>query len=173
MSDDKKKIIRRTEEIAEAMGDMTKAMEKARSDRTEVQSKISEFKKKFPDAVYLEPAARIPTSGNRHPEWEKQREYLHEYVVGVFESQLVGTQLDFFLTGLPGDDYCRWKIPVNKPVGIPRFVAQHLNKNLCWKEMKPLRGSQEPQAFESEDMMAPFSNFETKRRGTFHPLNAY
>lgn len=169
----KEKIIRRTEEIEEAAKGMQAAMAKAKEDKVETDSKISEFKRKFPDALYLQPSARIPTGGNPHPEWEKQREYLHEYVVGVFESQLVGQVLDFYLTGLPSDDYCRWKIPVNKTIGIPRFVAQHLSKNLTWKEMKPMGRGNEPQAYYEEEMMSPFGNFETKRRGTFHPINAY
>lgn len=168
-----KKIIRRTEEIAEAVGDMNKAMNKSVEQKAATQLKIDAFKRQFPDAIYLKPATEIPTSGTPHPEWEKQREYLHEYVVGVFESQMIQGQLDFFLTGLPSDPYCRWKIPVNKTIGVPRYVAQHLSKNLSWKEMKPMGRGNEPQAYYEEEMMAPFGNFETKRRGTFHPINAY
>lgn len=169
----KDKIIRRTEDIADAVNGMNEAMAKTPQARVDAQLKISEFKKKFPDAIYLEPATRIPTAGVKHPEWEKQREYLSEYVVGVFESVNVGGKLEFFLTGLPGDDYCKWVIPVNKPVGIPRFVAQHLNKGLSWKEMKPLGRDNEPVPLYEEEMMAPFNKFETKRRGTFHPINSY
>jgi len=169
----KDKIIRRTEEIEQAMAGMSEAMRKAKEVTEEKTQKITEFKKKYPDALYLEPVHRIATGGLPHPELEKQRAYLHEYVVGIFESQLVGGVLDFFLTGLPSDDYCRWKIPVNKPVGIPRFVAKHLSEKLAWKEMKPLGKGNEPQSFYEEEMMAPFGNFVTKRRGTFHPINAY
>lgn len=169
----KDKIMRRTEEIAEAVAGMNEAMKRAKETTEEKTLKISEFKKKFPDATFIEPAVRIPTGGIPHPEMEKQRAYLHEYVVGVFESQLVGGMLDFFLTGLPSDDYCRWKIPVNKPVGIPRYVAKHLSEKLAWKEMMPLGRDNEPQSFYEEQMMAPFAKFITKRRGTFHPINAY
>lgn len=161
------------EEVTEAVNDMHRAMASTPEVQTEKQVKIADFKKKFPDAKYLEPAVRIPTAGVKHPKWEEQREYLTEYVVGVFESQMISSELDFFLTGLPGDDYCRWKIPVNKTIGIPRFVAQHLSKGLCWKEMKPLGRGNEPVPFYEEEMMTPFANFETKRRGTFHPINAY
>ena len=167
------KIVRRMEDVTEAVGDMNKAMNKTEDQKTETQLKIDAFKKKFPDAIYIKPATEIPTGGVRHSEMEKQREYLHEYVIGVFESQMIMGALDFFLTGLPGDPYCRWKIPVNKTIGVPRFVAKHLSTNLAWKEMKPMSRSQEPQPFSEDDMMAPFGNFESKRRGTFHPINAY
>lgn len=167
------KEVRKMQDIENAVQGMHKAMERTPDQKIDAQTKMSEFKKKFPDARYLEPATRIPTGGIKHEEFEKQREYLTEYVVGIFESQLVVGSLDFYLTGLPGDDYCLWKIPVNKAIGIPRFVAQHLNKNLNWKEMKPLGRNQEPVAFEEQDVTAPFHNFETKRRGTFHPINAY
>lgn len=169
----REKIVRRMEDVTEAVSDMNKAMASTPEKKVETQTKIDSFKKKFPDATYIKPTTEIPTSGIRHPEWEKQRDYLHEYVVGVFESQLVGASLDFFLTGLPGDPYCRWIIPVNKTIGIPRFVAKHLSTNLCWKEMKPLGRNNEPQAFYDDEMTTPFSKFETKRRGTFHPINAF
>lgn len=169
----KEKIIRRTEEIAEAVQDMHKAMEKAAAAKEERTLKISEFKKKFPDALYIEPTNRIPTGGNPHPFWEKQREYLWEYVVGVFESQLVGQVFKFYKDGLPGDDYCEWNIPVNRTVAIPRFLAKHLAEQLSWKEMKPLGRGNNMEPLYEDEMMAPFTKFETKRRGTFHPINAY
>ncbi len=169
----KEKIIRRTEEIGEAVNGMNEAMMKTPQSKVDAQARVTEFNKRFPDARYIEPAVKIPTGGVKHPEWEKQREYLHEYVVGMFESVNVLGKLEFFLTGLPGDDYCKWVIPCNKPVGIPRFVAQHLNKGLSWKEMKPLGRENEPRSFYEDEMMTPFDQFETKRRGTFHPINAY
>jgi hypothetical protein len=170
---EKQKIVRRMEDIEAAVGGMNKAMDRTPEQKTDAQLELEAFKKKFPDAKRIEPAVRIPTSGIKHPHFEAQREYLTEYVVGVFESQIINGQLEFFLTGLPGDDYCKWVIPVNKTIGIPRFVAQHINKNLCWKEMKPLGRNQDPSAYEDENILTPFNNFETKRRGTFHPINAY
>ncbi len=167
------KIIRRTEEIADAVGDMHKAMSKAESAKEERQLTISNFKKKFPDALYIEPAVRIPTGAKPVEEMEKQRAYLWEYVVGVFESQFVGQVLDFFKDALPGDDFCRWRIPVNRTVAIPRFLAKHLQTGMSWKEMKPLGRDNPPQDFYEEEMMTPFARFETKRRGTFHPINSY
>src|SRR5579864_736218 len=119
----KEKLVRRTEDFANAVSEMRTAMDKTPEKDAEKISKVTEFKKKFPDAAYLEPAVKIPTQGVRHPEWEKQRETLWEYVVGIFESQMIVGKLEFFLTGLPGDDYCKWVVPVNKAVGVPRFVA--------------------------------------------------
>lgn len=168
-----KKIVRKAEDICNAVNEMNEAMARTPEREAEKVCKISEFKKKFPDATYLEPAVKIPTAGNRHPEWEKQREHLHEYVVGIFESQMIQGKLEFFLTGLPGDDYCKWVIPVNKAIGIPRFVARHLEKGLGWKEMKPLGRDNIPKDYYEEEMMEPFSKFEFKKRGHFHPLNSY
>ena len=169
----KEKVVRRAEDVCNAVNEMNAAMDRTPEQKTDVQLKISAFKKRFPDAKYMEPVTKIPTAGNKHPEFEKQREYLTEYVVGIFESQLVGQTLDFFLTGLPGDDYCRWIIPVNKPIGIPRFVAKHLSEKLAWKEMKPMGRGNEPAAYYDDQMNTPFEQFEYKRRGTFHPINAY
>lgn len=173
MSDDKKMIIRKTEEITNAVSDMKRAMDKTPEAKVEMESKISSFKKKYPDARYIEPKHRIPTKGIRCPEKDKQKDFMHEYVVGIFESAIIGSTLSFWKDGLPGDDFCMWEIPANKPIGIPRHVAKHLSENLSWKEMKPLGRDNEPQAFYEEDMVIPFTRFETKRRGTFHPINAF
>lgn len=170
---EKAKIVRKVEDFANAVGDMNAAMQKTPEREQEKLAKVTEFKKKFPDAIYIEPAVKIPTSGIKHPEWEKQREHLHEYVVGIFESAIIFGKLEFFLTGLPGDDYCKWSIPVNKAIGVPRFVAIHLSKNLGWKEMKPLGRDNQPRDFYEEEIMTPFYQFEFKKRGHFHPINAY
>lgn len=172
----KEKIVRRTEEIVDAVSEMREAMDHAKEAIPERQLKMSEFKKKFPDALYLEPKERRPTGGQHNPAYHKKYgslDYLLEYVVGVFESQIIFGYLEFDLGEIPGEDYCRWKIPVNKPVGVPRFVAQHLSKSLGWKEMKPLGKDNMPRDYYEEEMMEPFSKFEYKKRGHFHPLNAY
>jgi hypothetical protein len=169
----KEKAVRRVEDLSNAVNEMHAAMAKTPEKEQERQLELTAFQKKYPNARRLEPTTRIPTGGVKHPEFEKQREYLTEYVVGVFESQMISGALDFFLSGLPGDDYCRWVIPVNKQVGVPRFVAQHISSGLGWKEMKPLGRDNQPKEFYEEEMMEPFGKFEYKKRGHFHPINAY
>lgn len=169
----KEKIVRQVEDFSNAVQDMRNAMNKTPEAVSERQMKVTSFQKQFPDALYLEPKHRIPTKGVRNSEKDKNKDYLHEYVVGIFESQLVGSKLTLWKDGLPGDDFCMWEIPVNRPVGIPRFLAQHLSKELKWKEMLPLGRNNEPQAVYDEEMMKPFERFVEKRRGTFHPINSY
>lgn len=170
----KEKIIRKTEEFADAVSEMNKVREMPMATSVELKAQITEAQKKDPSVKYLEPSIRIPTGGKRHPEAEKQREYMWEYVKGVYENMMVGGEgISFYLTGLPGDDYCRWDVPANKPVALPRFVAQHLSKGLQWREFKPLERNQEPHAYQENDMMKPFENMIIKKRGTFQPLSAY
>lgn len=172
----KEKILRRTEDFCDAVNDMNSAMSKTQEREQERLCKVTEFKKKFPDALYLEPKEKRPTGGVRNEEYEKRNgglEYLLEYVVGIFESQMITGYIEFDLGEIPGQDYCRWKVPVNKAVGVPRFVAKHLAKGLGWKEMKPLGKGNEPKEYYEEEMMTPFANFEYKKRGHFHPINAY
>lgn len=169
----KEKLVKATEEMVHAVSDMRKEMDKVQETSQEKKMEIDDFKKKYPNARYLEPALKIPTRAKKVDEMEKQRSFLTEYVVGIFESELIMGTFDFFLTGLPGDPFCKWSIPVNKAVGIPRFVAKHLEKSLGWKQMKPLGKDNPPQEFYEEEMMTPFSRFEYKKRGTFHPINSY
>lgn len=173
----KEKLVKRVEDLCDAVNDMNRAMENVPSVfEEEKKVKLTNFQKKHPDVLYIEPQQKIPTGGAPSKAYHDKYgslEYLTEYVAGVFESQMVGATFTFDLGEIPGEPYCRWKIPVNKPIGLPRFVAKHLSTHLAWKEMKALGQNQEPQAFNEEDVTKPFQNFETKRRGNFYPLNAY
>jgi hypothetical protein len=172
----KTKIVKQVEDLSNAVNDMHKAMETTPTKQEERKMQISEFQKKHPDVKYIEPSQRIPTGASHCPAYHKaygSLEYLLEYVTGIFESQLVGATFEFDLGTIPGEDFCRWSIPTNKPIGVPRFVAKHLGNNLAWREMKPLGNNQEPTAVADYEITKPFQNFEMKRRGTFHPLNAY
>lgn len=178
-----KKIVRRTEDFCNAVNDMNSAMAKVPAHEQERQLKVSEFKKKFPDALYLEPKERRPTGAKSNPDYAQvlakfeerygKLDHLLEYVVGIFESQMIFGSLPFDLGVIPGEDFCRWEIPVNKAIGVPRFVAQHLANNLGWKEMKPLGKDNQPKDYYEENMLEPFAKFEFKKRGHFYPLNAY
>lgn len=169
----KDKLVSSVEKFTDAVSDMRHAMENTPEKAQEQRITLTEKQKKFPNSKYLEPVVTIPTRGNKHPEMEKQREYLTEYVEGIFESIHIHGNLEFYLTGLPGDPYCKWSIPPNKPIAVPRFVAKHLETNLCWREMQPLGRNNEPKEYHDDEMMTPFTKFEYKKRGTFHPINSY
>lgn len=172
----REKLVKRVEDLSDAVNDMHKAMANTPEVIDERKVQMTEFQKKYPDVKYIEPSMKIPTGGARCPKYHERHgslEYLKEYVTGIFESQLVGATFTFDLGEVPGEDYCRWTIPTNKPIGLPRYVAKHLSTHLAWKEMKPLGKNQEPQAYSDDEITKPFENFETKRRGTFHPINAY
>ena len=172
----KTKLVKQVEDLSNAVNDMNKAMEMTPSKEEEKKIQMTAFQKKYPDVRYIEPAQRIPTGGMRCPKYHEKNgslEYLTEYVTGIFESQIVGATFSFDLGEIPGEDYCRWTIPTNKPIGVPRFVAKHLSTHLAWKEMKPIGQNQDPPAHHPEEVTKPFQNFEIKRRGTFNPLSAY
>ena len=173
----KDKMVKRVEDLCDAVNDMNRVMQEVPSVfEEEKKVQMTAFQKKYPDAIYIEPIQKIPTGGAKCKAYHDRHgslEYLKEYVVGVFESQLVGATFSFDLAEIPGEDYCRWKIPVNKPIGIPRYVAKHLTTHLAWKEMKPIGQNQDPQAYDADEVTKPFQNFETKRRGNFYPINAY
>lgn len=171
----REKAIRRAEDFEEAVRGMKEvgAAQKEHVD-VELTTKISSKDKREDGVLYIKATIEIPTGGVKHPEMEKQRDYLYEWVKGVYENKIIGGEgIEFFLTGLPGDPYCLWKIPANRPVAVPRFVAQHLSKGLQWKEPKPLAATQDPRVYHDYQIMAPFEEMVTKKRGTFTPLNAY
>lgn len=171
----KQKAVRSMEELETAVRGLREAGSVQEENvSVELDAKVSSKDKREAGILYLEPVTRIPTGGKKHPEIEKQREYLYEWVKGIYENKIIGGEgIDFWLGVIPGDDYCRWKVPANRPVALPRFVAQHLSKGLQWKEPKPLAPTQEPRAYYDHEIMTPFEDVIIKKRGTFSPLNAY
>lgn len=168
-----KKIVRSVAEVSNAVNDMHKEMAKVKETAPDPTLEETKNTLKKQGVLYIEPKTRIPTRGQRFPEYDSKLRYLMEYVTGVFESQHVGTKLNFFLAEIPGEPYCEWEIPVNKQIAVPRFVAQHLQKSMGWKELRPLEKGQEIPVTTVENMNDIFSNFDYKKRGHFHPVDSY
>jgi len=173
----REKVLRRTEEFSSAVNDMHKMHEQPGEAQVELKAQITDAQKKDPNVLYLEPVHRVRTGVQKDPKMEEKNGYLREYVTGVYENMIItGEPQDLWYNPpeLPGEDYCCWKIPANRPIAIPRFLAQHLSKNLRWKEPKPLAVNQDPTVVHQHEIDKPLSiQTITKKRGTFSPLNAY
>ena len=172
----REKFRRNVEDLEKAMSGMKIEDASGLAKQADPQSDITRSQKDETNIPHIKPSVRIPVGKVANKFDEKTYNYLWEYVAGVYENALqIGSGISFFFNDarLPGDDYCKWDIPANKPVKVPRFIAQHLANNLAWKEMKPLAKQQDPKPFHPEDMTAPFNDFVVKKRGTFQPLSAF
>jgi len=172
----KQKTVRKMEDLSIALASMKVEDASGQAKQLDPQSKLTSAEKNKSQIPRLEPSVRIPVGPVKNKPKDGVKEYLWEYVAGVYENALqIGSGISFYYNDerLPGDDYCRWDIPANKPIQIPRFLAQHLSKNLAWKEMKPLdRQSELPQC-QDHEITKPFQEFVIKKRGTFQPLSAF
>jgi hypothetical protein len=99
-----------------------------KTEETENQTKLSkrEIKREqLPKITYIKSIASQEKFNERfRDEWK----YAWEYVSCIVENKEVpGEQVEFWMKDYPGEDATFWRVPVNKPILLPRFVAQHLS----------------------------------------------
>lgn len=102
-------------------------MSVAPKEDTEPQTKISQVDKSKMKDVYLKP---FRTVGAREKFNEKFREMYNfdkEYVHFTAEHrEIIGETIEMWLKPYPGMACEEWKVPVNKPVWAPRYVAERI-----------------------------------------------
>lgn len=96
---------------------------------TEPQTKLSSKEIEKSDAPYIKPVRSI---NSKEPFNEKYRD-LHkqawEYIKCIVENnEILGEAVECWTKRFPGDPAHFWKIPVNKPVYIPRLLAEQLSQ---------------------------------------------
>lgn len=86
-------------------------------------------RKEISDApIYIKPSRRMASVSKPKPEQEKLRKAAWEYVKCIVENYEVRGESvqSWYCPPLSGEDVCEWIVPVNKPVMLPRMVAEHL-----------------------------------------------
>lgn len=105
-------------------------LEKRKED-ADFQTKLSKQEIKHDKTPYLKPERYISSSPKEkfNPLWEKLRERDREYVKVIVENNEVkGESVALWYKKWPTDNAEFWQVPVNKPVYIPRGVADQLAK---------------------------------------------
>lgn len=103
-------------------------MNKAPIAETEHQTKLSKQEVKQYDAPEIKPSQTIPGIGKRKPEQDNLRRRAWELVKVVAENcEVIGEKIELWHKApFSGEPCTFWQIPVNKPIYIPRFLADHL-----------------------------------------------
>ena len=96
---------------------------------TEPQTKLSTKEVEKIDAPYIKPIRSI---NSREPFNEKYRD-LHkkawQYIKCIVENnEILGEAVEVWTKRFPGDPAHFWKVPVNKPVYLPRLLAEQLQQ---------------------------------------------
>lgn len=94
---------------------------------TEPQTKLSNREAAVSEAPYIKPNRAIFSKEKFDEKNRALRDEDWKYVRCIVENnEIHGESVQFWLKKWPGEPAHEWIIPANKPVQIPKFVAEHL-----------------------------------------------
>jgi hypothetical protein len=104
-------------------------MNAAPKKEVEGQTKLSQNELARSNDLYLKPyrtiGCREKFNENYRDEYNKAKEYVHFIAEN---REIIGEELDFWtrpFAGLPAEE---WKVPCNKPLWAPRYVAEQIKR---------------------------------------------
>lgn len=102
-------------------------MNKAPVKEAEPQTNISATDiQKSPD-VYIKPKRAISSKEPFNEKWRESYKFSSEYVQFIAQNnEILGEAIELWTKPYPGVPAQEWRIPVNKPVWAPRFVAERI-----------------------------------------------
>lgn len=96
--------------------------------QTEPQTKLSNREANSTEAPYIKPNRAIFSKEKFDEKNRAARDEDWKYVRCIVENnEIIGESIQFWLKKWPGEPAHEWTVPVNKPVQIPKFVAEHLS----------------------------------------------
>ena len=82
---------------------------------------------KATDAPVITFSRAFAAPGKPNPKCEAERRRGWQYVKCICENfEVFGETIELWQCRWPGDPHSFWQVPVNKPIYLPRFVAEHL-----------------------------------------------
>jgi len=104
-------------------------MNKAPVLETEPQTKMSNRELNKDDAPYIKPLRSINSKEPFNEKYRAQHTEAWKYVKCVVENnEIIGESVEVWTKRFAGDPAHFWKIPVNKPVYIPKLLADQLSQ---------------------------------------------
>lgn len=95
---------------------------------TEAQTKLSTKEQNASDVPYIKPNRTIGSKEPFNEKFRAQYDYAKQYVRCIAENnEIKGEQIEVWSKPFPGVPCEFWKVPVNKPVMIPRYLAAQLS----------------------------------------------
>ncbi len=96
---------------------------------TEPQTKLAQSEIANSKDIYLKPHRSIMSQEKFNENYRQEYNFAKEYVYFIAENkEIIGEDLDLWtkpFAGLPAE---WWKVPVNKPVWGPRYLAEQIKK---------------------------------------------
>lgn len=104
-------------------------MSKAPSPEVEPQTKLSQNDLARAGDIYLKPIRTIGCRDKFNENYRDQYNFQKEYVQFIAENkEIIGEELDFWTRPFGGMPAEEWKVPCNKPVWAPRYVAEQIKR---------------------------------------------
>jgi hypothetical protein len=104
-------------------------MNMALKPETEQQTKLSQQQIANSKEIWLKPHKTIGCRDKFNEDFRKQYEHDKEYVQFMAENkEIIGEEIDIWTrpySGMPAEE---WKVPVNKPVWAPRYLAEQIKR---------------------------------------------
>src|SRR5579863_4732004 len=98
-------------------------------DEKEPQTRLSTREANKMDAPYIKPIRSINSKEAFNEKYRKQWEEGWQYVKCIVENhEIIGEAVEVWTKRFAGDSAHFWRIPVNKPIMIPRLLAEQLAK---------------------------------------------
>lgn len=95
----------------------------------EPQTKISQRDIEKSKDVYLKPFRTVASKEKFNEKFRGDYEFAKEYVQFIAENkEIIGEELDLWTKPYPGMPAEEWKVPVNKPVWGPRYLAEQIKR---------------------------------------------
>lgn len=117
-------------------------MNTAPRQETEPQTKLSQNQIANSKDIYLKPYRTISSAEKFNENFRRDYEHAREYVYFIAENrELIGETIELWTKPFPGLPAEEWKVPANKPVWGPRYLAEQLARKfyhrLIMKESAP------------------------------------
>ncbi len=104
-------------------------MNQAPSTDKEMQTLMSQNQLARATDVYLKPHTSIGSREKFNEDYRKEYEYASEYVNFIAENKMIiGEIIEMWTKPFAGMACQFWKIPVNKPIWAPRYVAEQIKR---------------------------------------------
>jgi hypothetical protein len=122
-------------------------MNQAPKHEVEQQTKLSQQDLSKKKEIYLKPHRTVSCQDKFNEDYRTQFEYDKEYVQFIAENrEILGEDIDIWTRPYGGMPAEWWKVPVNKPVWGPRYLAEQIKRcyyhSLIMKQSTSVGGDQ-------------------------------
>ena len=126
----KENLIKKAEHAVESINQASQTHDFSSTVHKQYDPTAQLSRKEKENILRLEPTRSIKVTCKTplREERRRERDYMWEYVTGVFENRFsIGEAITVWNNPFPGDPCSEWIIPANKTISIPRWLARHLN----------------------------------------------